>query len=476
MAGSIFGRRKGLRDWQSYSGSRALRRTLTWPHLVALGVGAIVGTGIYTLIGIGAGKAGPAVIVSFAIAGLVCACAALAYAELATMMPAAGSAYSYSYVALNEPVAWVVGWSLVLEYTVVCAAVAVGWSGYAVGFLNGWGVTIPHEFAAGPHAGGIINLPAILITMAVAGLLALGTRESAFVNTLLVLLKMSALALFIVLAVPAFDPANLEPFAPYGWGSEEVGGNTVGVMAGAALIFFAFYGFDAVSTAAEETKDPARDLTIGIIGSMLICTVVYMAVAAAAIGAMPVAAFSASGEPLAHVLRSLGWPGAAQLIGAGAIVAMPTVLLAFMYGQSRIFFAIARDGLLPERLAHVNARTGTPVLMTMVTAVVVSVIAGLLPLGEIAELANTGTLAAFTAIGISLIVLRRRAPDAERRFRVPFHLPVALAAIGGCLYLFVSLPEKTQARFLVWNLIGVAVYLAYGMRRSLIAAASRKEA
>jgi len=476
VAGSIFGRRKGLRDWQSYSGSRALRRTLTWPHLVALGVGAIVGTGIYTLIGIGAGKAGPAVIVSFAIAGLVCACAALAYAELATMMPAAGSAYSYSYVALNEPVAWVVGWSLVLEYTVVCAAVAVGWSGYAVGFLNGWGVTIPHEFAAGPHAGGIINLPAILITMAVAGLLALGTRESAFVNTLLVLLKMSALALFIVLAVPAFDPANLEPFAPYGWGSEEVGGNTVGVMAGAALIFFAFYGFDAVSTAAEETKDPARDLTIGIIGSMLICTVVYMAVAAAAIGAMPVAAFSASGEPLAHVLRSLGWPGAAQLIGAGAIVAMPTVLLAFMYGQSRIFFAIARDGLLPERLAHVNARTGTPVLMTMVTAVVVSVIAGLLPLGEIAELANTGTLAAFTAIGISLIVLRRRAPDAERRFRVPFHLPVALAAIGGCLYLFVSLPEKTQARFLVWNLIGVAVYLAYGMRRSLIAAASRKEA
>ncbi|WP_293781249.1 amino acid permease [Sphingosinicella sp.] len=476
MAGSIFGRRKGLGDWRSYSGNRALRRTLTWPHLVALGVGAIVGTGIYTLIGIGAGKAGPAVIASFAIAGLVCACAALAYAELATMMPAAGSAYSYSYVALNEPVAWMVGWSLVLEYTVVCAAVAVGWSGYAVGFLNSWGLTIPHEFAAGPHAGGIINVPAVLITMLVAGLLALGTRESAFVNTLLVLLKMSALALFIFLALPAFDPANLQPFAPYGWGSKEVGGNTVGVMAGAALIFFAFYGFDAVSTAAEEAKDPSRDLTIGIIGSMLICTVVYMAVAAAAIGAMPVEEFAASGEPLAHVLRSLDWPGAAQLIGAGAIVAMPTVLLAFMYGQSRIFFAIARDGLLPERLSHVNARTGTPILMTMVTALVVSIIAGLLPLGEIAELANTGTLAAFIAIGVSLIVLRRRAPDAERKFRVPFHVPVAMAAIGGCLYLFVSLPEKTQLRFLVWNLIGAAVYLAYGMRQSLLAAASRKEA
>jgi basic amino acid/polyamine antiporter, APA family len=476
VAGNIFRRRKGLDDWQSYSGNRALRRTLTWPHLVALGVGAIVGTGIYTLIGIGAGKAGPAVIVSFAIAGLVCACAALAYAELATMMPAAGSAYSYSYVALSEPVAWIVGWSLVLEYTVVCAAVAVGWSGYAVGFLNSWGFTIPHEFAAGPHAGGVLNVPAVLITMAVAGLLALGTRESAFVNTLLVLLKMSALALFIFLALPAFDAVNLEPFAPYGWGSEEIGGNTVGVMAGAALIFFAFYGFDAVSTAAEEAKDPSRDLTIGIIGSMLICTVVYMAVAAAAIGAMPVAAFSASSEPLAFVLRSLDWPVAAQLIGAGAIVAMPTVLLAFMYGQSRIFFAIARDGLLPERLSHVNARTGTPILMTMVTAVVVSIIAGLLPLGEIAELANTGTLAAFTAIGISLIVLRRRAPDAKRQFRVPFHLPIALVAIGGCLYLFVSLPEKTQLRFLVWNLIGAGVYLAYGMRQSLIAVASRKGA
>lgn len=473
LAGSIFGRRKGLGDWRRYSEERALRRTLTWPHLVALGVGAIVGTGIYTLIGIGAGKAGPAVIASFAIAGIVCACAALAYAELATMMPAAGSAYTYSYVALGEPIAWVVGWSLVLEYTVVCAAVAVGWSGYAVGFLSAWGFPLPMELSAGPHAGGIINLPAVFITMAVATLLALGTRESALVNTILVVVKMLALALFVVLALPAFSADNLVPFAPYGWGSTEVDGNTMGVMAAAALVFFAFYGFDAVSTAAEEAKNPGRDLTIGIIGSMLICTLVYMGVAAAAVGAMPVSDFASSGDPLAHVLRGLGWPGAAQLIGAGAIIAVPTVLLAFMYGQSRIFFAIARDGLLPEGLAHVNKRTGTPVMMTMVTAVVVSILAGLLPLGEIAELANTGTLAAFTAIGVSLIVLRRRAADAERKFRVPFHIPIALIAISGCIYLFISLPEKTQLRFLVWNLIGVAVYLAYGMRKSLIAA--RKE-
>lgn len=472
MAKNIWARRKGIGDWKHYAGNRALRRTLGWPHLVALGVGAIVGTGIYTLIGIGAGKAGPAVIVSFAIAGIVCACAALAYAELATMMPAAGSAYSYSYVALGEPVAWVVGWSLILEYTLVCAAVAVGWSGYAVGFLGSYGIVVPPELAAGPHAGGIINLPAVVITALVAGLLALGTRESAFVNTALVILKMSALALFVVLALPAFDAANLEPFAPNGWGSYNVGGNQVGVMAAAALIFFAFYGFDAVSTAAEEAKDPGRDLTIGIIGSMLICTVVYMAVAAAAIGAMAVGEFAGSGEPLAHVLRSLGWPDAARLIGAGAIVAMPTVLLAFMYGQSRIFFAVARDGLLPEGLAHVSKRTGTPVLMTMVTAAVVAAIAGFIPLGEIAELANTGTIAAFIAISVSLIVLRRVSPDAERKFRVPLYLPVALIAIGGCLYLFVSLPVKTQQWFFIWNAIGVVAYLAYGIRRSVIAQAT----
>jgi APA family basic amino acid/polyamine antiporter len=465
----IWTRRKGLNDWQTH-GERALRRTLTWPHLVALGVGAIVGTGIYTLIGIGAGKAGPAVIVSFALAGIVCACAALAYAELATMMPAAGSAYSYAYVALGEPVAWVIGWSLVLEYTLVCAAVAVGWSGYAVGFLQGWGITVPPELAGGPHAGGIINLPAVVITAAVTGLLVLGTRESAFVNTALVVIKMAALALFVVLALPAFDPANLTPFAPNGWGAVESTDGKIGVAAAAAIIFFAFYGFDAVSTAAEEAKDPSRDLTIGIVGSMLICTIVYMAVAAAAVGALAVADFADSGEPLAHVLRSLGWPGPAQLIGIGAIVAMPTVLLAFMYGQSRIFFAIARDGLLPEGLAHVSKRTGAPVLMTVVTGIVVAVIAGLMKLDEIAALANSGTIAAFIAIAVSLVVLRRRAPSAERTFRAPAPMLVAGVTVAGCVYFFTSLAATTQQWFFVWNAIGILVYLAYGMRRSLVAA------
>ena len=264
-----------------------LARTLGWPHLMALGVGAIVGTGIYTLTGVGAGMAGPAVILSFAIAGAVCACAALAYAEMATMIPAAGSAYTYSYAVLDEAIAWVVGWSLILEYTVVCAAVAVGWSGYAGGVIRAQHWPIPAALLAGPGAGGLVNLPAVVISLVVAGLLCLGTRESARINFVLVLIKIAALVMFVVLALPAFDPHRFTPFAPYGFAKHEVGGAAKGVMAAAAIIFFAFYGFDAVSTAAEETKNPARDLKIGIVGSMIACTVIYIAVAAAALGRSP---------------------------------------------------------------------------------------------------------------------------------------------------------------------------------------------
>jgi APA family basic amino acid/polyamine antiporter len=445
-----------------------LHRTLSWPHLIALGVGAIVGTGIYTLIGVGAERAGPAVIVAFVVAGLVCVCAALAYAELATLMPVSGSAYTYSYAVIGEGVAWVIGWSLVLEYSVVCSAVAVGWSGYAVGFLQSAGIDVPLALAAGPHAGGIINLPAILIVAAVAGLLLVGTRESATLNMALVVLKIGALAAFVFLALQAFDAGNFKPFMPYGFTSHEVDGQMRGVMAAAAIIFFAFYGFDAVSTAAEETKNPARDLTIGIIGSMVMCTLIYMGVAAAAIGAMPFMEFSLSGEPLAHVLRTLGHPGVATAIGAVAVVALPTVILAFMFGQSRIFFVMARDRMLPERLGRVNAK-GTPVAVTIGTAMVVSAIAGFFPLSEIAELANAGTLAAFVAVGLCLIILRVRQPDRPRLFRAPMPWVVGLVAILGCIYLFISLPGVTQVRFLIWNLIGALVYLAYGARKSRLA-------
>ena len=465
---SFLTRRKSIDSLSAAHEGHRLHRTLSWPHLIALGVGAIVGTGIYTLIGLGAERAGPAVILAFVVAGLVCVCAALAYAELATLMPVSGSAYTYSYAVIGEGFAWVIGWSLVLEYSVVCAAVAVGWSGYAVGFLQAAGIDVPLSLVAGPHAGGVVNLPAIGIVAAVTGMLLIGTRESATLNIILVVLKLSALAAFVALALPAFNGANFTPFMPYGFASHEVAGQSRGVMAAAAIIFFAFYGFDAVSTAAEEAKDPARDLKIGIIGSMVVCTLVYMGVAAAAVGAMPFLDFSSSGEPLAYVLRSLGHPGVATFIGAVAVVALPTVILAFMFGQSRIFFVMARDRMLPERFGKVNAK-GTPVAVTIGTAIVVSVIAGFFPLAEIAELANAGTLAAFVAVGLCLIILKVRRPDLPRKFRAPLPWLVGSTATLGCIYLFISLPGSTQWRFLVWNIIGALIYLAYGARKSRLA-------
>ena len=462
---SIWGPRKGVGNTGAKSG-HALRRTLSWPHLICLGVGAIVGTGIYTLIGVGAERAGPGVLLAFVIAGAVCVCAALAYAELATLIPASGSAYTYTYTVVGERPAWIVGWSLILEYTVVCSAVAVGWSGYAAGFLQSAGVHLPEALLVGPHSGGIVNLPAVLIVLAVAGLLLAGARESATINAVLVLVKIAALATFVVLAAPAIQADNFEPFMPYGFlAHTDAEGTTRGVMAAAAIIFFAFYGFDAVSTASEETINPGRDLTIGIVGSMIACTIIYMAVAGAALGAAPFQALAASSEPLAHVLRSLGHRGPAVLIGAAAVIALPTVILAFMYGQSRIFFAMARDGLLPTRLARVSA-SGTPTAVTIGTAAVVAVIAGLLPLSELAELANAGTLAAFVAVGACLLVLRVREPELPRVFRAPWPWVVGPLAIAGCLYLFASLPAGTQLRFFVWNIAGIAVYLLYSRRNS----------
>ena len=466
---AFWNRRKSLDALSHLESSRQLRRTLGWPHLVALGVGAIVGTGIYTLTGVGAERAGPAVILAFAIAGVVCACAALAYAEMATLMPAAGSAYTYTYAVGGELLAWIVGWSLILEYTVVCSAVAVGWSGYAAGFLQSAGIHLPASLLAGPHANGVINLPAIVIVMAVAGLLILGTRESATLNIVLVIVKIIALIVFIALAGTAFYSGNFTPFMPFGFAAHESGGEVRGVMAAAAIIFFAFYGFDAVSTAAEEAKNPSRDLTIGIVGSMVACTVLYMAVAAAALGAMLYTEFAKSPEPLAHILRTLGHPAAARLIGVAAILALPTVILAFMFGQSRIFFVMARDGLLPQQLGHVSRRTGTPVAMTLVTAVVVSVISGWFPLAEIAELANAGTLCAFVAVALCMLVLRVREPTRPRPFRTPLPWVVASAAVLGCIYLFFSLPAITRSRFFIWNGIGIVVYFLYSMRNSRLA-------
>ncbi|RPE81873.1 amino acid permease [Vulcaniibacterium tengchongense] len=463
-------RRKDIDQITAHEEGRRLVPTLSWPHLIALGIGAIVGTGIYTLIGVGANLAGPAVLLSFAVAGLVCACAALSYAEMATMMPAAGSAYTYSYAVLGEAIAWFVGWSLILEYSLVVSTVAVGWSGYAVGFLKGIGVDLPQWLTAGPHAGGLVNLPAVLIVFVVAGLLIAGTRESATLNAFLVVLKIVALGIFVALALPHFDPAHLQPFMPYGF-AKSMGPDNVerGVMAAAAIIFFAFYGFDAISTAAEETKRPERDLSIGIVGSMVGCTLIYMIVALAAVGAMSFAVFGQSPEPLALILRELGWGRMATVVAAAAVIALPTVLLAFLYGQSRIFFVMSRDGLLPRGLSKVNPRTGTPVAITLFTAVLVAALAGVARLDEIAALANAGTLVAFIAVSLCLLVLRKRDPARPRVFRTPWAWLVAPVAILGCLYLFWSLPQRTQLWFLVWNAIGIVAYLAYGRRASLLA-------
>jgi len=456
--------RKAIDGLDSHEGPK-LKRTLGPAHLVALGVGAIVGTGIYTLIGVGADRAGPAVLISFAVAGLVCACVALCYGELASMMHAAGGAYTYSYAALGELIAWIIGWALILEYSLVCAAVAVGWSGYAVGFLASVGVNLPPELVAGPDAGGIVNLPAILILFAVAGLLCLGTRESATVNTALVALKIIALLVFIAIALPAFNGAHFEPFMPHGfWAATDAQGVNFGVMGAAAIIFFAFYGFDAVATAAEETKNPARDLAIGVVGSMAVCTALYILVAIAAIGAMAPGDFATSDEPLALIIRTLGQPQLAAAIAGVAVIALPTVILAFLFGQSRIFFVMARDGLLPRKLGSVNEKRGAPVFVTLVTAALVSVLAGLLPLGEIAALANAGTLAAFIAVCASLLALRRLDPGRARPFRTPLPWLIATVGIFGCIVFFISLPPVTQISFFGWMAVGLVIY---GFRHAL---------
>ena len=472
MASGMF-KRKDASTPDTLGREHRLTPTLSWPHLVALGVGAIVGTGILTLIGVGADRAGPAVILSFVIAGAICACAALAYAEMATMMPVSGSAYTYSYAVLGEVIAWVVGWSLLAEYTLVVATVAVGWSGYTVGFLGGIGVHLPEAMIHGPAlADGVVqswgvNVPALFIVAVVSGLLMLGTKESATLNAVLVIVKMVALAVFVAVALPHFDAANLQPFSPFGF-AKQAGADGVerGVMAAAAIIFFAFYGFDAISTAAEETKNPGRDLAIGIVGSMVACVAIYMIVAITAVGALSFTRFADSPEPLALVLREIGQGGAAAFLAGSAVIALPTVLLAFLYGQSRIFFVMARDGLLPASLARVSRR-GTPVRITVFTALIVAVFAGFLPIDAIAALANAGTLTAFVAVSVCMLVMRKRAPEAHRPFRAPAAWVVGAFAILGCLYLFASLPTTTQLWFLVWNIVGLALYLvSYAVRRS----------
>jgi APA family basic amino acid/polyamine antiporter len=459
-------RRKSLDVLAHIDASHQLKKTLGWPHLIALGIGAVIGTGIFVLVGRGADYAGPSVLLAFALAGGLSVCAALAYAEMATLLPAAGSAYTYTYSVLGEGLAWIVGWSLILEYGVTCGAVASGWSGYMIGLLNSLGVHIPEALSTGPAGGGIINLPAVLIVAAVTALLARGTKESATVNVFLVAIKMMALAMFVFFTLQVIHPGYFEPFMPYGFASHiEADGHTRGVMAAAAIIFFAYLGFDAVSTAAEEVKNPKKDLTIGILGSLLICTAIYILISYCAVGSWPFQEFSGSREPLALILRNLDHPTAALLIGAAAIVALPSVILVMMYGQTRVLFVMSRDGLLPGRLSTLSGNH-TPVFVTLLVGAFVAVIAGFFKLDEIAELSNAGTLLAFLLVSVCVLVLRVTRPEVERKFRCPWVWLVAPIAIAGSLFFIVSLPNLTILRFLGWNAIGVLVYLAYGRKNS----------
>lgn len=487
---------KSLDEILANAEKKSLKRSLGGFQLMMMGVGAIIGTGIFVLTAEAAQKAGPGMMVSFVIAGFVCAVAALCYAELAAMVPVSGSAYTYSYAVLGEVVAWVVGWALILEYAVAASAVSVGWSNYFVGLMErSFAIDIPDALSRGPFADGLMNVPAAVIALLVTALLVIGTRESATVNAVLVAIKVAALTLFIVLALPVIQADNFEPFAPNGFWDA----TGMGIAGAAASIFFAYVGFDAVSTAAEETRNPQRNVPVGLIGSLAICTVFYLLVAGGvvgSVGAQPVVdaagqavppgspaladvcalpenerALSCTGEPLAFVLDELGWKKVSQLIGLAAFLALPSVILMMLFGQTRIFFVMARDRLLPfnEALSKVHPRFGTPYVVTIITGLAVTVFAAFFPVGVLADISNSGTLFAFLTVSIGVMVLRLREPDRVRHFRTPAIWLVGPLSLFGCGFLFFSLPPATQLTFFYWTLGGLALYLLYGFRHSPLA-------
>jgi len=488
----IFGRVKPLDAILATAEKRGLHRSLGAFQLTMLGIGAVIGTGIFVLTSEAAQKAGPGMLLSFVVAGFVCAVAALCYSELASMVPVAGSAYTYTYAVMGELLAWMVGWALILEYAVGASAVAVGWSGYVVGQIRSLlHIDIPMEWVNGPSSGGYINLPAVIISLLVTWLLVIGTTESARVNAVLVAIKVAALTLFIALSVPVMNGANFTPFMPTGFS---------GVAGAAASIFFAYVGFDAVSTAAEETKNPQRNVPIGLIASLVFCTIFYLLVSAGAIGsplgAQPVRdaagtvlspgtpeladrcraivaggalePLSCSREALAHVLRVIGWEKIGNLIGLAATLALPSVVLMMMFGQTRIFFTMARDGLLPEKLASVHPKFRTPHVVTVVTGIAAAIAAAVLPVGKLADYSNAGTLFAFFMVAVSVMVLRKTDPGRKRPFRTPAVYIVAPLAIIGCVGLYLSLPLTAKLVLPIWGLIGLVIYFGYSRSRSYV--------
>jgi APA family basic amino acid/polyamine antiporter len=456
-------------------GGKSLKRTLTAFDLTLLGIGAIIGTGIFVLTGTAAAnQAGPAIGVSYLAAGLACAFAALCYAEFASMIPIAGSAYTYAYATLGEVVAWMIGWDLILEYAVGSMTVAVGWSGYFQRILAGFGLQLPLWMTASPWAteGALINLPAALIVLAITALLVIGVRESARFNAVMVAIKLAAVLFFIAAGFTFVKPDNWSPFMPYGFS---------GVMAAAAVVFFAYIGFDAVSTTAEEAKNPQRDLPIGIIASLVICTILYLVVAAVLSGIVPVTQYRSSVDslpgvtaaapeevtkflnaPVGYALALINQDWAAGLVSAGAVAGITSVLLVMLMSQPRIFFAMSRDRLLPAGASKVHPRFKTPYVTTIITGVIVAVCAALVPIQILGEMTSIGTLFAFMIVCAAVMMLRLKRPEARRPFKVPGGFVIPVLGIVSCLYLMLSLPVATWIRFLGWLNLGMLIYWVYG--------------
>jgi len=433
-----------------------LKKNLSAVDLAALGIGSVVGTGIFVATGQGAQLAGPGILLSFIIAAVTCGFCALTYSELACMFPVAGSTYSYSYVAFGEVVAWIIGWDLMLEYLVAASAVASGWSTTFIGLIESAGVKLPHALVTTPLRGGIVDLPAILITLLITWILFVGIKESARLNNIIVAVKIIVILLFIFLGVKHVSLANLQPMMPFGW---------KGIMAGAAIIFFAYIGFDAVSTAAEETKNPKKDVPLGLMLCLGVVIVLYVTVAFVLTGMVPFKAIDV-GNALPAALGRVGiqWGGA--LVATGAIIGMVSTLLVTLYGQIRIFMVMSRDGLLPPAFSRVHPKHRTPHTCTWITGVATAAIAGLFPLPMIIDLCNIGTLFAFILVSVGVIVLRKTQPDVERRFRTPGVPFTPLITVAFCFYLMYSLPKVTWIRFGAWLLAGLLIYFLYSVRHS----------
>jgi APA family basic amino acid/polyamine antiporter len=477
-------RRKSVTALQAEAASdHSLKRALGPLNLTLLGVGAIIGTGIFVLTGtVAAQNAGPAVILSFVLAGIASILAALCYSEFASLVPMAGSAYTYGYATLGEFVAWIIGWDLVLEYALSATTVAIGWSGYVVSFLNDLGIHIPAHWQAargtvvtladGTTTTAILNLPAVFIIAVVTTLLVVGIKESASVNNVIVFIKVAVVLLFIVMAAPHVNPDNWHPFIPANTGSREHFGFS-GVVAGAAIVFFAYIGFDAVSTAAQEAKNPQRDMPIGIIGSLIVCTVLYIVVSAIATGVVPYALLDVP-APIAKVADHVGLGVLSSLIKLGAIAGLSSVILVQLLGQSRVFYSMSRDGLLPPFVRRIHPRFRTPYITSVVTGLAVAIPAAILPVRDAAKLVSIGTLLAFLIVCSGVLVLRIREPNLPRPFKTPFVWFVAPAGALSAAYLMFYLDIETWLRLLLWLAIGLAIYFLYSRTHSRLAVGSNE--